>query len=430
MKKMLRTPLVALLTLEARFALALHHPKVIAVTGNLGKTTTKDAIFSVIPTQMRARKSEKSFNSDIGVPLAILALENPWSNPLKWLRSLARGIFSALSPDFPRVLVLEVGADTPGDIVAIAKWLRPDIAIYSGVPEIPVHVANFSSREELVREKRALLEHVRPGGIIVVNSDQLPEEVTRGLSTKAVTYGFGNSPDFAAQGMRVVMQDDFPVAVEADVHAKGQSLKIRIKNAIGKPRVYAALAALAVADALGIELSAAASSLSNWDPPPGRMRVLHGVNGSIVLDDSYNSSPAAALSSLDTLQEIPGRRKIAVLGDMRELGSLSERAHREVGERASQFVDLLVTVGEESEALSAAARECGMKAENIREYGYDSSEQVGKDLAQELRAGDVVLVKGSQNRIRLERTVREILADRSQAEELLVRFDRTWRGKA
>lgn len=425
--RFVRAALVFLLTLEARVALAAHHPRIVAVTGNLGKTTTKDAIFAVVSPQFRARKSSKSFNSDIGVPLGILGLDNPWSNPFKWIWTLVCGFFLAILPGFPELLVLEVGADKPGDISSIAKWLQPDIAVFTGVPKIPVHIAYFDSADALMREKTTLFEHMKQNGTIVGNGDnERTSQLRTGFSQRSILYGFRDQ-DVAAANPEVWYEGDEPVGMTAALKPEGT---LRVRSSLGKPPLYAALAALAVASVLGIERAAALRSIEKQEPTPGRMRILKGINASVLIDDSYNSSPAAALSALETLQEVRGTRKIAVLGDMRELGEKSVEAHREVGARAAKVADLLITVGEESRVLAQAAREAGMPSERIREYGYDSSQEVGRDLATEVHSGDVVLVKGSQNKIRLERCVYEVLADRSQAAELLVRFDPAWRKKA
>jgi UDP-N-acetylmuramoyl-tripeptide--D-alanyl-D-alanine ligase len=190
--------------------------------------------------------------------------------------------------------------------------------------------------------------------------------------------------------------------------------------------VYSCLAALAVADALHIDLVTASKALSTLSPTPGRMRLLEGIHNTVIIDDTYNSSPIAALSALDTLQRIEGGRRIAVLGDMRELGTYSAEAHRQVGKRAAEVVDALITVGVESRVLAEAARSAGLPDAHIVSYGYDESKQVGLDLKEKIKEGDVILIKGSQNRIRLERTVKELMAHPEEAGKLLVRQEREW----
>ncbi len=191
--------------------------------------------------------------------------------------------------------------------------------------------------------------------------------------------------------------------------------------------MYSALSALAVAEAVGIALEGAAEALSQFAPPPGRMRLIPGIRGSVIIDDTYNSSPAAALSALETLKEIKGvKKRIAVLGDMLELGRFSKIAHTEVGETVKKSADLLVTVGFRARAIGEIALSNGMPEANIRAYEQYESARAGKELEPELKEGVVVLVKGSQS-MRMEKTVFEIMAEPERAGELLVRMDKDWK---
>lgn len=427
MKTVFKKIIVSIMTAEARLVLARHRPRIVAITGSVGKTTTKDAVYAVVSAAFSTRKSEKSLNSDIGVPLAILGLENAWSNPFKWVMNIIRGLVVIVRP-YEEWLVLEVGADHPGDIGAIARWLKPEIAIITGVPEIPAHLEYFSSPEAVVQEKLSLARFVATGGSIILNGDddRLMQEEGKFDGKKTFTYGTNEKATLTATHIGIAYRNEVPTGMQFRIDHKGSSIPVAVSGALGTPRVYAALAGLSVANVIGIDILTAVDGLRGWVPAPGRMRILEGVNGSIIIDDSYNSSPAAALSALDALAAVEAKRRIAILGDMRELGAHSMEAHQLVGRRAAGVVDILVTVGEESHALADSARENGLKADHVREYGYGASVQVGKDYAAELRAGDVVLVKGSQNRIRLERTVRGLLAHPEHAADLLVRQEGEW----
>ncbi len=417
------------LTLEARLVLRRYKPRVIAVTGSVGKTTTKDAIYAALSGILHVRKSEKSFNSDIGVPLTILGLENAWRNPLLWGLNLVRGLALLVSRvPYPAWIVVEVGADRPGDIRRIAKWLKPDIAVVTGVPDIPVHVEYFRSPEELAREKRALVEHVKEGGTVILNGDDSRMLEMCSAFEKVITYGFGKQNNFSASHQGILYEKGKAIGTRFRLVHIGLAFPVSIMGALGKARTYAALAAFAAAEVAGIESSGVARSLAAWMPPPGRMRVIKGVNGSTIIDDTYNSSPAAALSALDTLKEVkvpPGARRIAVLGDMLELGRYAAEAHRGIGTRAAQCAAKLVTIGFRSRATGEAALDAGMPEANIREYEHTESRRVGQELGNELREGDVVLVKGSQS-MRMERTVEELMAEPEKAFELLVRQEPEW----
>ncbi len=423
----MRSVVVFILTWEARLVLHRHKPRIIAVTGSVGKTTTKDAIYAALSQTHHIRKSAKSFNSDFGVPLTILGLESGWSDPWKWFVNMIDGAFVIFSNQYPKWLVLEVGADRPGDISSIARWLRPDVSVITGVPDIPVHVEYFNSPGEVLKEKRALADYLKPGGTLILNGDEarmrMLQNSFRGTS---VTYGFDERNTYAAVGEQIVYEDAVPVGMSCKVIRKGGSLELMVRGALGRPRIYAALAALAVAETIGADSDAVVRGINAWEPPPGRVRILKGIKGAIIIDDTYNSSPTAVLAALDTLKSVQAKRRIAVLGDMLELGRYSAEAHKHAGERVAETATMLRTVGFRARAIAESAQDAGMKESKIMQYEMNEAERAGQELKKELKAGDVVLVKGSQS-MRMERTVLEIMAEPMRAEELLVRMDPEWK---
>jgi UDP-N-acetylmuramyl pentapeptide synthase len=429
MVALLRSLVVLILTWEARLVLLRHKPQIIAVTGSVGKTTTKDAIYAALSSTHHIRKSAKSFNSDFGVPLTILGLETGWNDPWKWFVNMVQGFAVIFNTTYPTWLVLEVGADRPGDIRKIAKWLRPDVSIITGVPDIPVHVEYFNSPGEVLKEKRALADHLKPGGVLILNGDEarmrMLQNSFRGTS---LTYGFDEQNSYAAFREEILYENDIPVGMACKVARKGSSLELSVRGALGRPRIYAALAALAVAETIGADTATAVNGIAAWEPPPGRVRILEGIKGSIIIDDTYNSSPAAVLAALDTLKAVNAKRRIAVLGDMLELGRYSSEAHKSVGERVAETATMLRTVGFRARAIAESALDAGMKETKIMQYEMGEAERAGQELKNELKAGDVVLVKGSQS-MRMEKTVLEIMAEPLRAEELLVRMDPEWKDR-
>jgi UDP-N-acetylmuramoyl-tripeptide--D-alanyl-D-alanine ligase len=285
----------------------------------------------------------------------------------------------------------------------------------------------FSSPEEVYREKKSLAEYLKPGGKLVLNGDdermkRLQQEY-RGAS---VTFGVEDGTDFRATQIEIARQEGRPEGMRFRAEHAGSSVPVAVFGTLGIPRVYAALAAIAVGDCIGVDAVTASAGLRGWEPPPGRVRIIEGIKGSLIIDDTYNSSPAAALAALDTLKEAGiGRRKIAILGDMMELGRYSKDAHRKIGERAAQCADLLITVGFRSRATAEAALDAGMKDMQVRSYELNESSRAGKELEADLKEGDIVLIKGSQS-IRMERTVLEIMAHPEKAADLLVRMDKEW----
>lgn len=404
MKSILKQIIVRILTLEARLFLARFSPTIIAVTGTVGKTSAKDAIAAALAPFTSVRKSEKSYNSDIGVPLAILGEKNQWSNVFGWCAVLVRGAFRAARGDnYPCFLVVEVGTDRPGDIREIVRWLKPHLVVVTKLSRTPVHLENFSSVGELIAEKSALVSNLRTGGTLVVNADDTDVLAFRALAplgTKIISFGFREGADVRA--------DEFGSLVE-------------VEGTLGTPPLYAALAALAVAKALGFDLARAARTLSKRALAPGRMRVLEGIKNTRIIDDSYNSSPVAVAEALRAFSSARGTgRTIAVLGDMLELGEFSAAEHKKMAEEAVRIADSVWLVGEN-------ATSTGVASQKIR--AFSDAHTAGETLYAELRAGDIVLVKGSQG-MRMERIVERVLADPLRAPELLVRQEPEWKRKS
>lgn len=431
MREHLKNIVVWILTTEARLALKKFEPKIIAITGNVGKTSTKDAIFAVIAHDRYVRKSEKSFNSELGVPLTVLGLENAWGSAVGWIVNIIKGALVLVRGNYPEWLVLEVGADRPGDIASIAQWLKPHVVVITSIPDIPVHVEYFESPDRLAKEKRALVEYMRPEGRLIINGDDVhTRRIHEDFRDCALSYGFGGHNDFEAQAEGICYEKKRPVGMLFDaVRSRIYTVPVKLYGALGKPRIYSALAAMAVGEVVGVGMAEAAERLRDWEAPQGRMRLIEGIKGSLIIDDTYNASPSATLSALETLKDIRGfKQKIALLGDMMELGRYSKEAHARVGERAAKSASMLVTVGIRMRAAAEAALDHGLRDEKVRQYEQGESERAGKELETLLDKSTIVLIKGSQS-MRMEKAVLEIMAEPLRAEELLVRQDAEWRNR-
>ncbi len=427
MKSIFKSLIVTILTAEARLLLRRAKPKIIAVTGSVGKTSTKDAIYHVLKNKVRARKSEKSYNSEIGVPLSILGLDNAWQNPLHWFKNIIDGLLHALFPgNYPEVLVLEMGVDRPGDMKKLASWVKPDFVVLTRLPEVPVHVEYFSSPEAVIAEKKALVDALKDNGILIYNhDDEAILQVAEDTRQRSIGYSRYSESNFMAKGDEVIYQEGSPKGMSFSINSNGESAKCTLLGAIGVGHTYNFAAAVAVASCFDISLNEAATMLQNFIPPPGRMRLIDGIKNTIIIDDTYNSSPVAVERSLSTLKEIKGfNRKVAVLGDMLELGRFSVGEHERVGVQAKECADLLITIGVRSRSTAEAALEAGMNEKNILQY--EESTKAGSELQNLLQPGDIVLIKGSQS-MRMEKIVEEIMQNPEEAEELLVRQSRAWK---
>lgn len=423
--------LIFLLRAEARLVLRKYQPKIIAVTGSVGKTGTKEAIYAVWRDWTSTRRSQKSFNHEIGIPLTILNLPNAWRSPWAWLKNLVEGLGLILfRAKYPEWLVLEVGVEKPGDIERLVGWLKTDGVVITQLPDVPVHVEFFSSPEGVTREKLALLKSLKPEGVAVLNFDD--EKIMEGakrINNKIITYGFKPGADLQATESALHYEGRFPTGLTFNLNYLGQTWPVSLPGILGEHQIYAALAALGLAASRNIDLAGAAASLTNWAPPPGRLRPLPGLKGTLILDDTYNASPAATRAALYALEKINvGSRRIAVLGDMLELGSHSHAAHQEVGEVAAQICDRLLTVGLRAKALGEAAIHAKGKLTNSDWKHYSEAESAGLALEKMLVPGDVVLIKGSQG-MRLERVVVEVMAHPEDKEKLLCRQEPEWLAK-
>lgn len=427
-KKLFKKIIVNILTLEARLILKKYKPEIIAVTGNVGKTSAKEAIFTVLEKKFSVRKSEKSYNNELGVPLALIGVSNAWYSVWGWLKNMLKGARIILErSEYPKKLVLELGADRPGDISRFLHYLNPHIGIVTAIGEVPVHVEFFAGPEELAKEKAKLVEALAFRDWAVINSDDDTVLDMKGLTKSHVfTYGFGEDADLRASNYRLLYKrgnNPRPEGITFKMDYKGASVPIRIFNTFGKQGVYAALAGAAVGLIYEMNLVEIAEALSQYQPPVGRLKLIEGEKDTWILDDTYNASPHAMHSALDLLRDFPAERRIAVLGDMLELGRFAIQAHRKVGDHAREIADIVITVGPRSKFIAEELRAHGFGRKKL--FSFSESGEAGKKLEKLIGPGDLILVKGSQS-MRMERIVEEIMAHPEDKETLLARQDPEW----
>jgi UDP-N-acetylmuramoyl-tripeptide--D-alanyl-D-alanine ligase len=435
MKNIFKKTIAYILKIESRLVLSKYKPKVVAITGSVGKTSTKDAVYAVLKGVSYVRKAEKNYNSEIGLPLTILGIPNGWNNPLIWFTNIFKGLWLFIWPHkYPDLLVLEVGIGKPGDMRDTASWLKTDAVMITAIGETPVHIEFFNSRKHLIEEKSNLIKTLKKDGILVLNADDEDVLEMKTLTkNRTVTYGFKEGADILGSGDSIFYNDkEEPEGVIFRVDTEGKSLPVLIEGVFGRNHVYASLAALALSFGLKLNMLEAINSLNNYDVPPGRMRLLSGINETLIIDDTYNSSPFASESALKTLKEVKSTgRKIAILGDMLELGRHTHEAHLNIGKIARENVDILIVVGQRAKIIKEGALEAGMNTANI--YEFLDSYEAGEFIKSFIQKGDIVLVKGSQG-IRMERVVEAILWDaqknlpagRQVKSKLLVRQDAEW----
>lgn len=426
MKKTLKKIIIFTLTWQAKLVIMRYKPKIIAITGSVGKTSTKDAVFTVLSKFKTVRKSQKSYNSEIGLPLTILGLPNGWSNFTVWFENIVRGFRLILwKCPYPEYLILEVGAGKPGDISSVAKWLKPHIVIITRFPDKPVHVEFFGSTEKIIEEKSTLALAVRPDGVLVLNHD---DEKVYALHHKApcrtVSYGMHENATYHATYPSYMYDNEVACGINFKLEHNGNTFPVNLPHVVGMHYVGSALASLACASEAGCDLLKSIDAISEYKTPPGRLSMIEGINGSMIIDDTYNSSPVAVEAALEVLKEMKGKRKIAVLGDMLELGRFTEEAHREIGTKIKGTADMLVVVGPRAKSIAKGAIEKGFSEKKVAIL--NTSVEVGEFLKVAIKKGDIILLKGSQG-IRLERAVEAIMAHPEQKGKLLARQEKEWK---
>ncbi len=425
-KKILST----VLRTESRLVLWKYKPKVVAITGSVGKTSTKDALYAALSKMAYVRKSDKSYNSELGLPLTVLGCPNGWNDPVIWTKNILKGLWLFIWPHkYPKWLVLEVGVGKPGDMKTTASWLQTDAVVITAIGDLPAHIEFFNSRNHLIEEKSGLIKTLKKEGILILNHD---DEAVMGMKEKTksrvITFGMSEGSDVLGSEENIWYDKDAkPEGIVFRADVGGSSLPVAIEGLFGKNHVYASLATLAFIYSIKLNVLSAIESLKNYDFPPGRMRILSGINDSTIIDDTYNSSPFACESALRTLGGVKSNgRKIAVLGDMLELGKHTKEAHEGMGKLAKEQADVMVAVGPRSEATRDGALGAGMAESNV--FYFLNSTLAGEFLQTFVGAGDLVLVKGSQG-MRMERAVEAILEDKANKEKLLVRQDKEWLAK-
>ena len=420
-----------LLRFFARRIIKKYNPKVIGITGSVGKTSAKEAIALVLSTKFKLRKTVKNFNNEIGVPLAILGIEKPPNHSFwKWCFVFKKGLSLILFKDnsYPELLVLEMGADKPGDIKYLVEIAPCNISVLTYIAH--AHTEFFGTLKKIVQEKRVIITHLTSEDYAVLNFDN---ELVRqqSIATKAhlLTYGFKEGADLRASDVNVLYDElsGWPIGINFKVSYKGNIVPVFLPALAAEQLIPAALAALSVGILLGINLVDAGIALKSLKPLAGHMRLIPGIKKTMIIDDTYNSSPEAVKAALKTLLHFEVKQnaeRYAVLGDMLELGSETINLHREIGFKVAELgINYLVVVGEAAKHIAGAAKEAGMEEHRIAEF--QNSEAAGKFLQDKLQEGDVVLVKGSQG-LRMEKIVKEIMNNPLQEKDLLVRQEEEW----
>ena len=414
-------------------------PTVVAIAGSVGKTSTRNALTLALASWLKPeelRTSLKNFNNEIGVPLSVFGHDAPGKNVLKWLAVFWDAFLYAFGFKHlnVRYLILEMGADHPGDLAYLISIAPPDSVVMTAVGA--EHTEYFGTSEKAIEEELSLLRSLPQDGMCLLNSDDenlWPLKVP----TQAECIGFGKNSDSVVRILdtKVIYNPEDPessgLEVEFDI-LKYISHRLFLKGVYGEGNAYAITAAVLFMvsnDMMDDKLKPAIKYIqNNFQGMPGRNRIISGIKKTVILDDSYNAQPQAMRMALLDLAHFPvseGGRRIAALGDMLELGDLAKDEHEKIGKLAAELkIDFLVCCGKLAQVIASAAQDAGMLRDRI--YKFDNSSEAGLFIQQEiLQPNDAVLVKGSQS-MRMERITKELMAEPLKAKDLLVRQSEVW----
>ena len=354
-------------TLEALYEIAkykrsLYDIPVVAVTGSVGKTSTKDVIASVVSTKYKTLKTEGNNNNNIGLPLTILKLKDH------------------------EALVIEMGMNHLGEISLLTSIAKPTLAVITNIGTS--HIGNLGSRENILKAKLEILEGMDIPKIIINNDNDLLHNwcIQNQEKIEIHTFGIQNKSELNAQNIELRENG-------SKFYAVSDSKKLKIQVPVGGEHfVYNALCATSVGRSLNISDEQIQKGIAQFELTKKRMDIRKLENGAVLINDAYNASYESMKASLEFLQNYTGARKIAVLGDMFELGEFSEELHRKVGkEVAERSIDILICAGEASKFIIEEA----IKNTKTQTYYFNNNEQIVEKLCQELKDGDIVLVKAS-----------------------------------
>ncbi len=397
MKQFFLRQLKYVLKVLARAIINKYRPSIIAVTGSVGKTGTKQAIYAALNGSRSVRSSRGNFNNELGVPLTIIGSWDKIEGYFFWLRVIAGGVRTIVfGGAYPEVLILEYGIQKPGDMEYLLEIATPSIAVMTAIGATPVHAEFFPDAAAVAAEKAKLAAAVSGGGFVVLDADDgVVARMRASIHGRVITFGFNKGADLRITNFDYLETEVKPVGIAWKLQYAGSLVPFRFTGILGKPHAAAAAAGTAVGLAFGLNLVRIAEDIQKqYVPAKHRMQIVEGKNGVTIIDDSYNASPIAMEEAIGALEALNAKRKIAVLGDMLELGSYSEAAHRTIGKRVAKIVDVLVTVGFASRHIAEEAN--NEKRKKISVTGVPSVIEAIELVPGLLKPGDLVLIKGSR----------------------------------
>jgi len=375
-----------------------YKPLVIGVTGSVGKTSTKEAIYTVLKNKFRVERNIFNLNTEIGMPLTIIKGKDAKRNIFLWFYNFfhALWLFIFKTKKYPEILVLEMSEDAPGMIKYLADLARPKIGVITTIGDPPVHLEYYKNINQLIEEISYLPQNLTLNDTMILNADNA---LVLGFKDKTVakvfSYGFSEYSDIKVTDYKLINVDDLEnIGMIFRLEASGSFVPVKIEGVFSKAQIYALIAAAAVGLSLDMNLVEISEAMLDYKVVKGRTRFVPGIKNTWILDDSYNACPDSVRAALDVLKEIPANRKIVVLGDMKELGVNSKQAHIEIGRNVADIAEVFIAVGEE---MIFAKEIIDNEYSDIKTFWFEDSKQAKKFVKEMMKKDDLVLVKGSHS---------------------------------
>ncbi len=410
MKKIVKNSLVSIFGWQVRRLIAKNDFQIVAIVGSVGKTSTKFAVARVLSEGRKVRWQEGNYNDHLSVPLVFFGQTMPnILNPFAWIKIFIRNE-KVLRQKYPyEVVVIELGTDGPGQISAFKKYILNDIAVVTSVA--PEHMENFKDIQAVANEELSVELYSNK---LVVNSDLVKECYLSNRAVPVISVGANTG---------VVRIRNTKLGAAATFALQYSSEQIAFTGSFySKAEVYSAALAAVVARELGVDNRQVKEAVTKLRPVPGRMQRLKGANDSLIIDDTYNASPDAMIAALDTLYDEKAAHKIALLGNMNELGVFAKTEHERVGGYCDpKKLELVATLGPEANSYLAAVAE----AKGCKVKRFNSPYELGEYVKTQLKKNTVILAKGSQNNVYMEEAVKMLLKNPDDQKKL-VRQSTAW----
>jgi len=434
MKAVIRKAVINTISYLARVVCLIEKPYIIGVTGSAGKTSTRQAIYLLLAkaTNYNVIQAKKSYNGEIGLPLTILRRDSGFSNPLEWIKVIALGSYTVFSSLFISILkkrgtkyiVAEYGIDHIGEMDKQLAVVVPNIALITNIA--PVHTQNLLNLDVISQEKGKIIHSLSSNSYAIINLDNRfirristhtkANKITYGKQRKGVNIGYSDFRE-TERGISFVVHDN--------INRKKYSIQVPV---LGKHHVYVILPAIAIGSIFNIDPKKIVNIFKGYKTPPGRLRILNGINKSTIIDGSYNASPITMDSTIKTMNVYKDKYRILFLGDMRELGEQEKEEHRKLANLIVKYSDYVVLVGPLM-ALYTKPELLKLGYSRNKIFSTLDSEEGGRfiyRLVQGVKKRSVIVCKGSQNTIRLEKGIKIFLSKREDPEKVLVRQEKQW----